>query len=93
MSKKLLVMIAVIMAIICVLSFTACKQEEEPQDVKFTVTFDLNYEGAPEPFLVTVNENAVVPTQTAPVRNGYNFGAHGYVIELSERQISKMWPI
>ena len=74
MSKKLLVMIAVIMAIICVLSFTACKQEEEPQDVKFTVTFDLNYEGAPEPFLVTVNENAVVPTQTAPVRNGYNFG-------------------
>ena len=74
MSKKLLVMIAVIMAIICVLSFTACKQEEEPQDVKFTVTFDLNYEGASEPFLVTVNENAVVPTQTAPVRNGYNFG-------------------
>ena len=74
MSKKLLVMIAVIMAIICVLSFTACKEEEEPQDVKFTVTFDLNYEGASEPFLVTVNENAVVPTQTAPVRNGYNFG-------------------
>ena len=75
MKKRLFVLIAVLMAFVCTFALVACEEEEVPTEiVKYTVTFDLNYDGAPTATKVTVDANTNVAVQKAPTRTGYNFG-------------------
>ena len=44
-----------------------------PATERHTVTFDLNYEGAPTPETKSVDDGALVTEPEAPVRDGYRF--------------------
>lgn len=71
--KALLVCALAVVLTCCFTFLTACDPEETPNENEHTVTFDLNYEGAPAAQTQNIEDGATVAEPSEPVRDGYTF--------------------
>lgn len=66
--------IAVVMLAACACTPSDDEEKDDPGKTSYTVTFDLNYDGAPAADKVTVESGSAVAEPSDPVREGYKFG-------------------